>query len=277
MLSGMEEEELKIFRSVGYGQGDQLGIGVLNKNTPKDRRSGPERFPFFAVCIVIRGNGSYEDCSTGKSFPIGPGNFFLRIPGVEHVIKINIESRWREYFMNLGFHSYPYFKAYFGVSAENPVGTVEIDHTWKKRFMKLAIDFENCLEHRLLDMIPGFFSLASECFRKMPENGRIGKMVNAACVYLSSNYCEKKDIHEFCRENGWGYEDFRKRFRELTGMSPNKYRTRRRMDAARALLMQKNTAITEISTFLGYCSPHEFSAKFKNHTGITPSAFRQTC
>lgn len=54
------------------------------------------------------------------------------------------------------------------------------------------------------------------------------------------------------------------------GVPPYRYREKRRHDAACALLMQRSLTIADIAGVLGYCSPHEFSAKFKRRAGSTP-------
>lgn len=41
------------------------------------------------------------------------------------------------------------------------------------------------------------------------------------------------------------------------------------------MLMQRTLTIADIARELGYCSPQEFSAKFKRRTGKTPSDYRE--
>jgi bacterial regulatory helix-turn-helix proteins, araC family len=60
------------------------------------------------------------------------------------------------------------------------------------------------------------------------------------------------------------------------GVPPYQYREKRRHDAACALLMQRSLMIADIAGVLGYCSPHEFSAKFKRRAGSTPSDYRKS-
>ena len=50
----------------------------------------------------------------------------------------------------------------------------------------------------------------------------------------------------------------------------------RRHEAACALLLRKSLTIGDIAAELGYASPHEFSAKFKQRTGMTPTQFRDS-
>jgi AraC-like DNA-binding protein len=49
---------------------------------------------------------------------------------------------------------------------------------------------------------------------------------------------------------------------------------RRRLDAARQRLVSEDTPLKEIAFALGFRHPPHFTAWFKRHTGMTPTAFR---
>ena len=58
-------------------------------------------------------------------------------------------------------------------------------------------------------------------------------------------------------------------------MSPNRDRLKRRLDAARALLLQKQMPVRIIAQEFGYKTSNEFSMHFKKDSGMTPSEFRR--
>ena len=89
------------------------------------------------------------------------------------------------------------------------------------------------------------------------------------------NLQSRIDLKELCRENGWGYEKFRKIFKQSTGVSPAQYRLRRRLDQAKTLLLSdRDMPLSEIAIRLGYTNVYEFSAQFKKSTGQPPGKFR---
>lgn len=61
---------------------------------------------------------------------------------------------------------------------------------------------------------------------------------------------------------------------DLRRIPPNRYRLKRRLDAARALLLQKQP-VRIIAQELGYKTSNEFSMHFKKDSGMTPSEFRR--
>lgn len=264
------------FRLLGTDHLERLGAGIIQKLDESMRVRGPESFPFFALCLILHGHGGYVDCETGKYYPLHENMYFLRIPGVEHKILIDIESSWNEAFLSLGYHAYPYFKAFYGVSKDTPVGNFKPDEEWLHDFSLLELELAHCPEDDLFHVMLQMLKLASAVFRRPRPENELMALIRLACRYLDSNFNEKHDIQAFCLQHGYGYENFRKKFTEIIGIPPNQYRLKRRFEIARALLMRKQMTISDIASELGYCSPYEFSAKFKQKTGMTPTEFRNS-
>ena len=63
------------------------------------------------------------------------------------------------------------------------------------------------------------------------------------------------------------------RFKDKFGISPYKYISRKRIEAARKMLADNNMKIGEIASALGYNGTQHFSSSFKKATGMTPSEF----
>lgn len=68
---------------------------------------------------------------------------------------------------------------------------------------------------------------------------------------------------------------FAERFRRATGSSPADYVRQVRMDVAKRML-SGGSAVSETSRELGYGSDEGFSRAFRRHTGVTPSAWRNS-
>ncbi|WP_222932680.1 AraC family transcriptional regulator [Nocardia yunnanensis] len=67
---------------------------------------------------------------------------------------------------------------------------------------------------------------------------------------------------------------FAKRFTAVMGQPPLSYLTETRMDEAEELLTDTDLTIAQIAGSVGYADPFGFSAAFKRHRGISPTAFR---
>lgn len=67
---------------------------------------------------------------------------------------------------------------------------------------------------------------------------------------------------------------FAKRFAAVMGQPPLAYLTAARMDEAEELLTDTDLTIAQIAKSVGYADPFGFSAAFKRHRGLSPTAFR---
>lgn len=62
-------------------------------------------------------------------------------------------------------------------------------------------------------------------------------------------------------------------FKDICGIGYGQYILCRRLEASEYLLSLKNASITEIAFKLGFSNPSHFCRSFKEHLGLTPTAF----
>ncbi len=74
---------------------------------------------------------------------------------------------------------------------------------------------------------------------------------------------------------GLSTRSFNRRFRQATGMSPQAYLQRLRINQARELLKQSNLSIGEIAWQLGLQDASYFSQLFRRHSGVSPLRYRE--
>lgn len=75
---------------------------------------------------------------------------------------------------------------------------------------------------------------------------------------------------------GFSYESFRKKFREITGLSPSRYRNRLTIDLARKLIYEQRLSNKELADHLGFCDEFHFSRRFRLLSGQSPKEFRRS-
>lgn len=75
---------------------------------------------------------------------------------------------------------------------------------------------------------------------------------------------------------GIGRTNFYRKVRELTGMSPNDFLRKCRMERAAELLSSTEVAVSEVCAQVGIPDAQYFSRVFKAHFGVSPSAYRES-
>ena len=81
----------------------------------------------------------------------------------------------------------------------------------------------------------------------------------------------RKELAEHC---GISISSLNRLFRDHLGCSPGQYMIQQRLELAARLLMLHNGNIKQIAYEAGFSSPMFFSREFRQHYGMTPSAFR---
>lgn len=272
-------DRLVVSRSLGGPEGlERLGVGFERKTGSFDYSADIDRcYDYYVLIYVIRGRARYE-LADGRSFPVEAGYLMQRIPGVTHSTITDPESDWAECYLVIGPQLYQamvemrIIRSDLFVYPMKPLSGVE------DRFLALLESLDADGEERIPGVLLRVQSLLIDLLTRagMPDLSESDlRMVEEACICFGATLHQRMDLKTFCTSRGWGYEKFRKVFREKQGMPPGQYILRRRMDKARQLLVSTDLQVSEIAYELGYSNLYEFSAQFKRHCSQSPAAYRR--
>ena len=93
--------------------------------------------------------------------------------------------------------------------------------------------------------------------------------------YIVANYPYNFTTEELAMHFKISTSHLLKLFKQHTGYSPMYFRTQLRVQAAKTLLLDSTTPISEISKSVGYDDELYFSKVFKKSTGFSPSNYRK--
>lgn len=126
--------------------------------------------------------------------------------------------------------------------------------------------------HLYLSAAPS--KLKSVVFSLIGEIFPIADTDECCIAYIGRHYTDKLSIPELARRCAVSETVYRKRFRQLTGISPVQYINRLRIDKACQMLQSGDLSPGQISDFLNFYSLPYFYKVFKAHTGLTPHQYR---
>ncbi len=92
------------------------------------------------------------------------------------------------------------------------------------------------------------------------------KMVNQLSMRIenAAKFCNMSTTH------------FNRTFKQLTGVSPKEFMTRRRIDRAKELLLFTDRSIANIAELVGYKDQNYFARVFRQITGVSPTHFKKS-
>lgn len=107
-------------------------------------------------------------------------------------------------------------------------------------------------------------------------NDRCNPYVRELHTLLQSGFGKPFSLSGYAASTPYTKEHLICLFREEYQVTPYEYRLRKKMEQARALLLNSMLSVKEIAEVLGFSSQYHFSNCFKARIGKSPSDFRKT-
>lgn len=91
--------------------------------------------------------------------------------------------------------------------------------------------------------------------------------------YLNENYMYDLTLEEIASFTGRSLSTFKRDFKKLSELSPEKWLVHRRLQAAQEMLKDQTKTLTDIYMEVGFKNFSHFSTAFKKQYGVAPSNF----
>jgi AraC-like DNA-binding protein/mannose-6-phosphate isomerase-like protein (cupin superfamily) len=117
------------------------------------------------------------------------------------------------------------------------------------------------------------FEAARQLTGARPVQGK--RAVDAALTHLQAHFHEPLPMADLARATGCSRARLFQLFKENTGLTPNDYLQRLRVNKARDLLVHSTRSITDVAFATGFSSSQYFSKVFRKYDGTTPTVARE--
>ncbi len=116
------------------------------------------------------------------------------------------------------------------------------------------------------------FEAARQLTSMRPTHGK--HAVDVALAFMAAHAHEPLPMSDLARATGCSRARLFQLFKENTGLTPNDYLQRLRVNNARELLSNGQRTITDVAFATGFSSSQYFSKVFRKYVGTTPSTAR---
>lgn len=232
------------------------------------------RTPQYA--LVYLSTGAARFMMDGESWEVTAGDAFQRLPGRSHAV--TYEAGTLTHFLALPASVYDVMEELHLPGLSNPVLRLGVDHGFLARHRILIDELRASAPQQLLAVMTRMQMLMVDMHlhaQARLQGGRYRREMEQACLRLAQDLKRPLDVSALARELGMGYSLFRRVFREATGLAPQAYRIRRRLERAQEMLLE-GRAISSVARELGYSDLYAFSAQFRKFIGLSPRAYRQS-
>lgn len=274
--------------------GKQLQLPLLDRcallRSQKASRITWHSHECFEILMVLEGSTEYE-FEDGRVESLSGGQFLSIAPGVQHRGKHNLRSPARL----LGILFDPSVK-----NATRNTPFTRKDLEWLTQQIRTGAGYT----HRINEDIRGYIKALSpslenirnanaatlvsfrlaicaillEAARQFSSSGVLEptQVVQIAVDYMKQNLRFDHSIESVARAANCSRAKLFSLFKESTGMTPNDYWLRLRVDHARLLLRSTNHTVTSIAMQSGFSTSQYFSSVFKKYSGTNPRDYRES-
>ena len=230
----------------------------------------------FTLVYIIKGEGKFLSVNCPEE-AITKGDAFLLYPGEWHSYQPAKDIGWDEYFV--AFQGEYFDKLLTKITHhENPIFHIGIHDQIVKHFSEMldcaraqSSGFQAVLAGIIMHMIGLIYSInknqdyGSATMQKMQE----------ACVLIRENIYDKFTPEDIAESINMSYSNFRKSFKQYTGIAPHQYMLQLKLSKIKDLLSSTEMSIQDIAMKLNFESADYFSYFFRSKTGINPLSYRK--
>jgi AraC-like DNA-binding protein len=270
------------------------GLGRLTLRALRSTSRGLPASPLrvlgsYALIYLLEGHGRFED-ELGRRQSVSAGDLMIVFPDVAHSYGPGAGGTWLESYIVFDGPVFDLWRSRGGIDPAQPVWRLEPIEYWERRFngvLGVQRD-ERFVNHRVGDedetaatqrvcLLQQFLADARAHQRDRTLGSHHHSWLEEAKAAIDrSAPAEPIDWDQLAGELAMSYETFRKRFAQLAGVPPARYRVGRLMDAACELLQREpHTKLRHIAQRLGFCDEFHFSRRFRQVVGMWPSEFRE--
>ena len=252
---------------------------------------------FYELTLVV--SGTAKHLTSAESYSIGAGDVFLLKPGelhgydsIENLELINILYRPER--LNLPFGDLANsvgYKVLFELEPamrlqQGAVNHLRLDETAMETMrrqierIRRALYDESMPGHffkaeiyflELVAMLSDYFSMVRLIPEEHSDIFRFSKMIS----FLESSYMKEIPIPKMEKMFGISRSKLYRLFMRGSGMSPNRYLLKIRLEHAQGLLLNSDLPISEIARMSGFADSNYFARSFRLCFGLSPREYRR--
>ena len=247
----------------------RLHITEFGYSSPeKPREVGPWVRDTYILHIVTRG------CCKFSEFTASEGEAFLISKDRLHSFEVT--PPYEHYWFAFDGKDAPHLFMFYNISLQEHRHFKISNRNLAENILKTA--FENAAKENSYAATQSAFIAMLPLLQTQDNTNSAQKdsRIQTVADFLDTYYAFRITVEQAASTVHLSEKYVCKKFKQRFGIPPQQYLLRARMQRAKWLLTATQLQIGEIAASVGYLSALNFSAAFKKHYGLSPSAFRKT-
>lgn len=230
---------------------------------------------YFVLHYITAGRGTYY--VDGKIYNLGPGDFFIIYPNILMKYQADFKDPWEYYWIGFEGSNCQGLLKQCGITKDHPIFHYSTD----QRIFDLLVSVQSLSDaniwqnYSLLSKLYELFSIMMESASTLPQISKQEQYVNQAIEYIYDCYQSNLTVTEIADYVGLDRTYLYRIFREIQGVSLQKFILNYRIDKACHLLLHTTFSLSEIAGYCGFSSQAHFSSAFKKEKRLSPLIYRK--
>jgi AraC-like DNA-binding protein len=232
----------------------------------------------YILLYIADGSGTFSS-DIQKNIRLSAGNMLLIFPGEWHNYKPDPAAGWDEYWIGFQGNSMEELVQNGFFTEQKKV--FNVGHSFEIVLLfKLAINVATEQKAGFQQILGGIANLLLGMTHSLDKSqafyqSQSVQLIDKAKLIMFENSHTNITVGEVANRICMSYSNFRRNFKQYTGLSPHQYLQEIRIQKSKELLAATNFTCQEIACRTGYESPTHFNAIFKKKTGLTPIKYRE--
>ena len=271
-----------LFSPLTFGGVQLLQIG-RRYCEPTDVIDSHPHLNWFELTLVTSGKGTV--LTNGEGAQVQSGDIYLSFPCDVHEIRADRQSKLEYDFLAFYCESEPWHSELKAITQRQRGADSRIFQDEKisvlvenaiTEFSVKNQPFSNSVIGNLLQLL---LSYLVRDFNNVEQNTANVSSAEILCFqlmnYMDTHVYSIERLSEIAEKFNYNYGYISGVFRQTTGKTLNEYFHHRKMETAKALVLEKKKKIGEIAEMLHY-SLYSFSKAFKEKYGVSPKAMQSS-
>lgn len=265
---------------------NSLGFQDVAPGEPYPPSSHPSRYLFseekgrildeFQLLYITHGRGRFRSATLPHPLAIKPGSLFLLFPGEWHSYAPDPATGWKEYWIGFkGNQMEEWVKNGF-FSKESPLWNIGIHSDIVDLYtdaIETAREQRSGFQQRLSGAVAHLMSLAWY-YRRNEAFSEVADKMNQAKILIAEQF-RTISPEDLSKQLCLGYSNFRRIFKEYTGLAPSQYIQQIRIHRTKEMLTNTSIPIKQVAYEMGYENEDYFFTAFRRVAGMTPMEYRE--
>lgn len=235
--------------------------------------------PEYGMVYVASGQGVFVSRQTGKQ-QVSAGDLLLLFPDVWHNYRPHPNTGWVEYWILFNGAQLERMVEHGLIGPSSAVlrlGATDLFEQLFRDFLR-AVEAQSVLSSHVLSALASqiLANALSRAGLQRADAGERASEIEQAKLFIEEHLRDAVDMQELAESLNMSYRNFRRVFKQKTGMAPQQYHMQLRINRAKELLEDQDNRVNEVALRVGFGDQFYFSRMFRKYAGLSPSQWRDT-